>query len=188
MRTINRQTESQAADDQLAEDKSVRALLSTYREGRPLVLLMDDRYALFPYDLTGKGIYMAILGMYSLRLYSAKSFNSSRHDRIQDFIVLHMPGVDFHSIRRYAEPNVTIAEFQPAPSNGRGRVVRYKFAFQWCEDQVSCEFLSSRRLDKPLDQGQPWWFENAPTSNGMSTCIPLLQASDFMEPRSLSSC
>ncbi|GLB37675.1 putative 2OG-Fe(II) oxygenase superfamily protein [Lyophyllum shimeji] len=91
----------QAADDQLAQDKSVRALLTNYRQSRPLVLLIDEKYALFPYDLRAKGVVYAVLGLYTI--------------------------------------SHVWAEYQPA-NNPLGRVVRYKFAFQWCEGQ-----------------GEPWW-------------------------------
>ncbi|KAG6887699.1 hypothetical protein C0995_013399 [Termitomyces sp. Mi166 len=92
---------TQAADDQLAQDKSIRALLTNYRQSRPLVLLIDDKYALFPYDLRPKEIAYAVLGFYTI--------------------------------------SHVWAEYQPA-KNAQGRVVRYKFAFQWCDGQ-----------------GQPWW-------------------------------
>lgn len=58
--------ECQQASDQLSDDKSVRALLSNYRNRRPLVLLIDDKYALFPYDLASKGVTYAILGFYTI--------------------------------------------------------------------------------------------------------------------------
>ncbi|KNZ72045.1 hypothetical protein J132_04959 [Termitomyces sp. J132] len=96
---------TRAADDQLAQDKSIRALLTNYREYRPLVLLIDDKYALFPYDLRPKGITYAVLGFYTI--------------------------------------SHAWAEYHPA-ENMRGRVVRYKFAFQWCDGQ-----------------GQPWWTAQA---------------------------
>ncbi|KAG6850964.1 hypothetical protein H0H93_005833 [Arthromyces matolae] len=57
---------AQPADDQLAQDKSVRALLTNYRDCRPLALLFDDKYALFPYDLRPKGITYAVLGFYTI--------------------------------------------------------------------------------------------------------------------------
>ncbi|KAJ3475801.1 hypothetical protein NLI96_g11593 [Meripilus lineatus] len=82
--------ETHTASDQLADDKSVRALLRTYEMKKPVVLIIDDKYALFPFDLDGKG-----------------------------------------------------SEKQPSPE---GCVVRYKFAFQWCEEQ-----------------GQPWWIQMDPT-------------------------
>ena len=41
-------------------------------------------------------------------------------------------------------------EYQPA-SNDRGRVVRYKFAFQWCPSQ-----------------GEPWWTRQMPLRNDLS--------------------
>ncbi|TFK44332.1 hypothetical protein BDQ12DRAFT_730402 [Crucibulum laeve] len=96
---------AQQADDQLAQDKSVRALLRNYRERRPVVLLIDDKYILFPYDLAGQGVTYAVLGYY---------------------MIIH-----------------AWAEYHPA-NNERGRVVRYKFAFQWCEGQ-----------------GAPWWIQTA---------------------------
>ena len=54
------------ADDQLAQDKSVRALLKTYKLQRPLVLLIDDKYALFPYDLSTQDVTYAVLGLYTI--------------------------------------------------------------------------------------------------------------------------
>ncbi|KAF9452750.1 hypothetical protein P691DRAFT_756135 [Macrolepiota fuliginosa MF-IS2] len=94
---------TQEADDQLAQDKSVRSLLENYRSRRPIVLLIDDKYILFPYDLGVMDITYAVLGFYT---------------------IVH-----------------AWAEYQPA-GNERGRVVRYKFAFQWCESQ-----------------GDPWWLK-----------------------------
>ncbi|TCD66726.1 hypothetical protein EIP91_001019 [Steccherinum ochraceum] len=93
------------ASDQLAGDKSVRALLKTMELRRPLVLIIDDKYNLFPHDLAGKGCAYAVLGFYRIA---------------------------------YAW-----AEKQPAPDSD-GQVVRYKFAFQWCQEQ-----------------GDPWWWNNA---------------------------
>jgi hypothetical protein len=55
---------TQQADDQLAEDKSVKALLTTYNSHRPLVLLVDDKYSLFPYDLSAKDVTYAVLGYF----------------------------------------------------------------------------------------------------------------------------
>ncbi|KAH9951553.1 hypothetical protein B0H21DRAFT_716501, partial [Amylocystis lapponica] len=92
------------ADDQLAEDKSVRALLNTYALRLPVVLLIDDKYTLFPYNLGAEGYTYVVLGFY-------------------------------HITHAWAEP-------QPA-SNSRGYVVRYKFAFQWCQRQ-----------------GVPWWIKH----------------------------
>lgn len=57
---------SHPASDQLAQDKSIRALLNNYRNGRPLALLIDDKYALFPYDLGFKDITYAVLGFYTV--------------------------------------------------------------------------------------------------------------------------
>ena len=55
-----------AEDDQLAQDKSVRALLRAYRECRPIVLIIDERYALFPFDLASKEVRYAVLGFYTI--------------------------------------------------------------------------------------------------------------------------
>ncbi|KAF7375346.1 2OG-FeII-Oxy-2 domain-containing protein [Mycena sanguinolenta] len=100
---------SKAAEDQRAGDSSVRALLENYRCGQPLVLLIDDKYGPFPFDLASQGVYMAVLGFYR---------------------IVHV-----------------WAEYQPSTSNASGQVVRYKFAFQWCEGQ-----------------GEPWWSAPDPTS------------------------
>ncbi|KAK6996677.1 2OG-FeII-Oxy-2 domain-containing protein [Favolaschia claudopus] len=95
---------SKAAEDQRADDSSVRALLENYRRAQPLVLLIDDKYSSFPFDLSSRGVYMAVLGFYR---------------------IIH-----------------AWAEYQPSTSNANGRVVRWKFAFQWCEGQ-----------------DEPWWLE-----------------------------
>jgi hypothetical protein len=52
------------AEDQLAQDKSVRALLRNHMDGRPLVLLADDRYKLFPYNLAASDCTYVVLGFY----------------------------------------------------------------------------------------------------------------------------
>lgn len=54
------------ASDQLENDKSVGALLNTYREGRAIALIIDDRYALFPYSIAAKGCTYAVLGWYQI--------------------------------------------------------------------------------------------------------------------------
>ena len=50
--------------DQHLEDKSVRALLSNWRNHYPVVLLADDHYALFPFDLARDGYVYVVLGYY----------------------------------------------------------------------------------------------------------------------------
>ncbi|KAI0318869.1 hypothetical protein OF83DRAFT_1113395 [Amylostereum chailletii] len=99
--THNGRMEREAATDQSSEDKSVRALLNNYYSRRPLVLLADDKYALFPYDLTAAGYTYVVLGFYWI--------------------------------------TNAWAECQHVEENG-SKVVRFKFAFQWCEEQ-----------------GDPWW-------------------------------
>ncbi|KAH9994044.1 hypothetical protein BJV77DRAFT_996606, partial [Russula vinacea] len=96
----NRRLEVHEPADQLEDDRSVRALLNNYRSGRPLVVLADDNYALFPFDLTANGYTYVVLGLY----WIAHAW----------------------------------AELQRVDENRS--VVRYKFAFQWCEGQ-----------------GDPWW-------------------------------
>jgi len=49
-----------------AQDKSVRALLDNYRNQRPLALLIDDKYALFPYQLGAKDMTYVVLGFYTI--------------------------------------------------------------------------------------------------------------------------
>ncbi|KAJ7486451.1 hypothetical protein FB451DRAFT_1026144 [Mycena latifolia] len=127
-RTQSGQTTNKAADDQRAHDLSVRALIETYRRDQPLVLLIDDKYQLFPFDLGSRDVYMAVLGTY-----------------------------DFGS-------------YQPSNSHPSGRVVRYKCAFQWCEDQ-----------------GKPWWskeYLDAPTTTGLRLTFRL---SDSVLSNSLRS-
>ena len=58
------QMEISGASHQSSDDKSVRALLNTYRRRLPLVLLADDKYALFPYDLRAEGYTYVVLGYY----------------------------------------------------------------------------------------------------------------------------
>ncbi|KAH8119159.1 2OG-Fe(II) oxygenase superfamily-domain-containing protein, partial [Phellopilus nigrolimitatus] len=48
--------------DQRDNDRSVRALLRNYENRSPIVLIADDKYVLFPYDL-GKYMYV-VLGLY----------------------------------------------------------------------------------------------------------------------------
>lgn len=44
-------------------------------------------------------------------------------------------GYDFDQLNYPLIQRYSIAEYQPATS-GTGHVVRYKFAFRWCDDQV----------------------------------------------------
>ena len=106
----------QSADDQLVQDKSVRALVATYKLKRPLVLLIDDKYTLFPYDLSTKDVTYAVLGLYTITHVWGQS----------SLWMLYVVRI----LKRIS------AEYQPA-HNERGCVVRYKFAFQWCEGQVN---------------------------------------------------
>ncbi|CAL1707262.1 unnamed protein product [Somion occarium] len=97
----NGKFETHRDSDQCADDKSVRSLLRTYELKHPIALVIDDKYALFPFDLASKNCTYAVLGFYRIaHAWAEKQFSSSA--------------------------NVN--------------VVRYKFAFQWCEEQ-----------------GEPWW-------------------------------
>ncbi|KAI0066145.1 hypothetical protein BV25DRAFT_1797181 [Artomyces pyxidatus] len=107
-------SETHAAADQLEGDQSVRALLNTFKANRPLVLLADDKYALFPFDLAAGEYTYVVLGLYRIT----------------------------HAW----------AELQPAQTN-IGRVVRYKFAFQWCEEE------------------DPWWFREKETPAALASGI-----------------
>jgi hypothetical protein len=60
----NGRLEIQGPGDQLEDDRSVRALLNNYKSGRPLAVLADNNYALFPYDLTADGYTYVVLGLY----------------------------------------------------------------------------------------------------------------------------
>ncbi|KAJ7852814.1 hypothetical protein B0H14DRAFT_3450607 [Mycena olivaceomarginata] len=57
---------SKNAEDQRADDSSVSSLLENYQRGQPLVLLIDDKYGPFPFDLASRGVYMAVLGFYRI--------------------------------------------------------------------------------------------------------------------------
>ena len=48
----------------MEDDRSVSALLNNYKSGRPLVVLVDDNYALFPFDLAANGYSYVVLGLY----------------------------------------------------------------------------------------------------------------------------
>jgi hypothetical protein len=50
--------------DQLEDDRSVHALLNNYASRQPLVLLADDNYRLFPFDLAANGYTYVVLGLY----------------------------------------------------------------------------------------------------------------------------
>ncbi|KAH8107752.1 hypothetical protein BXZ70DRAFT_9324 [Cristinia sonorae] len=128
------------ASDQLAEDKSVRALLRTMELKRPLALLIDDKYSLFPYDLHSRGCAYAVLGFYR---------------------IAHAWGTCFSRLNTLSlglRTSFCLAEKQNA-SGSNGQVVRYKFAFQWCQEQ-----------------GDPWWWnEPGTTASHDAAVVPLLE-------------
>ncbi|KAE9411196.1 hypothetical protein BT96DRAFT_804132, partial [Gymnopus androsaceus JB14] len=120
------ETKVKLADDQKAEDKSVRALLTNYRQQIPLVLLIDDRYALFPYDLGGKNVTYAVLGVY----------------------------------------NITHAWAEYETTKSGQKHVRFKFAFQWCEEQ-----------------GQPWWHARKDEALNFSPIQPPVSSENTIHER-----
>ena len=92
--------------------------MRTYLQKAPVALLIDDKYKLFPFDITSKGCAYAVLGWY----YIAYAW-----------------GEFMDSVCTGRDAEIFEAEYQSAV-NAQGRVVRYKFAFQWAEGQ-----------------GEPWW-------------------------------
>jgi hypothetical protein len=60
----NGRLEIQGPADQLEDDRSVRALLNNHKNGRPLVVLADNNYALFPFDLSANEYTYVVLGLY----------------------------------------------------------------------------------------------------------------------------
>ncbi|KAH9034180.1 hypothetical protein EDB84DRAFT_1251777, partial [Lactarius hengduanensis] len=60
----NGRQEVRGPGDQSEDDPSIRALLDNHKCGRPLVLLADDNYRLFPFDLTANGYTYVVLGLY----------------------------------------------------------------------------------------------------------------------------
>ena len=81
---------------------------------------MDDKYALFPYDISKDDMTYAVLGIYTIAHAWGKNLPASYRRPASN--KLNQP-----------------AEYQPA-SNDSGRVVRYKFAFRWCDAQVAISF------------------------------------------------
>ncbi|KIY61732.1 hypothetical protein CYLTODRAFT_362443 [Cylindrobasidium torrendii FP15055 ss-10] len=96
---------SKTATDQLESDWSVRALLNTFHEQLPMVLLIDDRYPHFPYDLE----------------------NSRRMDGRNGYTYVVL---GFYFIKD------AWVELEPSDGKDGTAVMRYKFAFQWCDGQA----------------------------------------------------
>jgi len=89
--------------------------MRNYEESRPLVLLADDKYDKFPYDLSTPG-------------------------SVYPYIVLGFFWIPY-----------AWAEYE-APSTDNRSVVRWKFAFQWCEEQ-----------------GDPWWTSSPYADEAIAT-------------------
>lgn len=67
------------ADHQTFKDASVNALVKNWQTKEPLVLIADDRYERFPFDLTrgqdgGKGYAYVVLGYYFIRHFWGQCF------------------------------------------------------------------------------------------------------------------
>lgn len=69
------------AADQLESDKSVRALLNTHNMQRPVALLVDDKYSLFPFNLAADGYTYVVLGFYRIAHAWGESPRSKRPER-----------------------------------------------------------------------------------------------------------
>jgi hypothetical protein len=78
----------------------------------PLILLMDDRYALFPYDIKALGVSYAVLGVYK---------------------ITGAWGEYLYEV--YANDYIHFSAERQVARNDRGWVVRYKFSFQWFEEK-----------------------------------------------------
>ncbi|KAJ8077182.1 hypothetical protein PM082_001610 [Marasmius tenuissimus] len=100
--------------DQLAEDKSVRALVKNFKHQIPVVLLIDHKYSLFPYNLKGTCISYAVLGLY---------------------YISHV----------WAEREIV----------GAKTVVRYKFAFQWADQEDPWWWCNDRSVETAMETGLP---------------------------------
>ncbi|KZT29010.1 hypothetical protein NEOLEDRAFT_1057099 [Neolentinus lepideus HHB14362 ss-1] len=73
------------ASDQQANDKSIRALLSSYEQRRPIVLLIDDKYELFPYDLNSSNAdytYVALGNYLITRVWAERSTPKSSSESV----------------------------------------------------------------------------------------------------------
>jgi hypothetical protein len=84
----------QQAQDQEVTDKSVRALLKSYTDRRPLVLLVDEKYALFPFDLGASGYTYIVLGFYWISHAWGMTHPIRIHVSIADFAL--QPNINPH--------------------------------------------------------------------------------------------
>lgn len=122
-------------------DPTVRALLNNYKQRLPLVLIADDHYAPFPYDL-GKKMYV-ILGMY----WIVAAWGM--------FFTLLIKNVQNVKKRDLAEKDVERNEnYMETDSPEYCTRIRYKFAFQYYEGQ-----------------GKPWWLRSeSPSEDTNPVC------------------
>ena len=83
-------------------------------------------------------------------------------------------GYDFDQLKYSLIQRYSIAEYQPT-TNGTGHVVRYKFAFRWCDDQVGLLVLEfpEHAHTCVFVKGSPWWLTDKETSE--RTYLPLIR-------------
>ena len=108
--------------------------MTTFLQKRPLALVIDDKYVWFPYDLASKGCTYAVLGFYRIANVWGKSGSHHYVEYLKEYSWLY-----------------DVAEKQFSTSANE-YVVRYKLAFQWCDEQ-----------------GEPWWISESdpcPTAPG----------------------
>ena len=104
----------QQAQNQEVTDKSVRALLKSYMDKRPLVLLVDDKYALFPFDLSASGYTYIVLGFYWISHAWGMSHRICIHDMsVTEFVL--QPSINLH-------PMVGGLSAGSSPFGGAGKV------------------------------------------------------------------
>lgn len=89
-----------------------------------MVLLADDKYAHFPFNLTASRYTYVVLGVYWIS---------------------HAWGM-FRLFLTVSSEHIT-AEYQSTP-DGSGRVIRWKFAFQWCDEQGAPWWMTPKDLEK----------------------------------------
>jgi F420-dependent methylenetetrahydromethanopterin dehydrogenase len=64
-------------------DLSVRALLNTHDKGLPVVLVADDNYRKFPYNIKTHGMGYVVLGAYIIIRAWRKCLNPNDEDLLE---------------------------------------------------------------------------------------------------------
>ena len=99
--------------DQSAKDVSVRSLINTWNSKSPVILIADDSYKYFPYDLAARGYCYVVLGAY---------------------IIMDAWREHTASLRGGGKLISSVAQRIKSGNDGKD-VVRWMFSFQWCEGQ-----------------------------------------------------